>query len=449
MTKVRFLGACRGVGRSSFWFFHGNLNVLLDAGMDVGAEGESRYPLLDDQDIPRLDFLIVSHAHLDHSGYIPYMVKHGFKGIILCTRGTRDVMELLWLDAARIGKENKDALYGEKDVTKTLKRIRAVEYHQHVRLGKGVGLEFLNAGHILGSALVVLEFDGKKFVYTGDFSGKETHLFHRFERPPKTDFLMMECTYAGTDQVLPSTPNASHELAKQVKKALERKGSVLIPVFAVGRGQEIMLALAQAMESGFLPRVPIWLDGMINKATDAHVRNVLQLRESIAKRILLAKSNPFKAKFFRVPSSKEKREVFAQQGIVLATSGMLTGGPARLYLERFAPDARNMLILVGYQAHGSLGRTLAEGARMVEIRKRVGVKRVHVRMDVQSVHFSGHADYPGLVNFVREAQPKTVFLVHGEHKKMEAFKGVVEKKFKARVLIPYLGQTVPLEGKGF
>jgi predicted metal-dependent RNase len=349
-------------------------------------------------------------------------------------------MHLLLSDAVKIAKENKERFYCTKEIEKTMALVEALEYKEPKEILPGMRLEFYNAGHILGSSLVLLSLGEKKLLYTSDFNNRETSLLNAAELPQKKiDYLLMESTYAGKNDKLPSLKNASKQLADAVKKTLKHGGKVLVPVFAVGRGQEIMFVLENYIRSGYLPALEIFVDGMIGRANKICRHNVVYLREEIPNRILLADDDPFKSPFIKTPKTKNKKDVFAaKKAVILATSGMLSGGPSVFYLQKLAGSKKNTIILVGYQAEGSIGRRLSEGAKEIELRK----KKVKVGLEVKEIHFSGHADYNGLLDFAAKANAEKTVLVHGETKKMPDLKKAVEARLKKEVLLPRLNETI-------
>ncbi|MDD5163033.1 MAG: MBL fold metallo-hydrolase [Candidatus ainarchaeum sp.] len=443
MAKITFFGACNEVGRNAMLLEAKNKKILVDAGIKVG-KGNPELPNIPKELAKKIDAIIISHAHIDHCGYLPFLVKQGFEGKIFATPPTRDIMHLLLSDSAKIAKENKADFYGTKEIDKTMKQTVAINYNEEKQLfhDSQIKIKFLNAGHIIGSAEIIIEFDGKKLLYSGDINTRESNLLLPAELPKeKIDFLVMECTYAGKQDILPSMQKASKDLADKIRQVLKRNGKILIPSFAVGRGQEVMFTIDNYIRSGYLPEMDIWLDGMINKANRICRHNVIFMRPEISNRILLADDDAFKSPFFRQPVSKTKKEVFnSKKAVIIATSGMLTGGPSRQYLKKLAGDKKNCVILVGYQAEGSLGRELLEGKKTIEL----SGKKIFVQCETCRIRFSGHADYNGLLNFAFAIKAQKTFLIHGEKEKLPEFKKTLEKKLKKEILIPKETQAIEL-----
>ncbi len=430
MVVLRFLGAAKEVGRSAILVETSGRRILLDAGVKLGEKTE--FP--DVERAGEIDGIVLTHAHLDHAGYIPYLVRRGFKGWILATHPTRDLCQVLWADYLRIARERGEEPYTQADMRAALKRFKLVEYGERVKVGD-VYITFIDAGHILGSAQALLEVEGLRILYSGDINTRPSRL-HKGAQPEKADVLIVESTYGGKDDRLPSFRRAGRELVRNVTEGLRRGGHVLIPVFAIGRAQEVLLTLESYMRSKQMPRVPIVIDGMVSKANRIYRRNVLFLREEIWKRILITEQDPFKSPFYRVPRTKSRRDVLREQAIIVAPSGMLTGGPSVHYLRALAGDERNMIVLVGYQAEGTPGRALADGERTI----RVGEETIDVKADVRIVHMSAHADRPGLVSYIRGSGADRVFIVHGEPEKAkdlgEAVNGIVPEMGEAYDIRP-------------
>ena len=433
MAHITFFGGCNEVGRNAMLLESHGKKILVDAGIKVSRDNPE-LPKIPVEIAKSLDALVLSHAHIDHCGYIPFLVKQGFTGKIFATTPTRDIMHLLLSDAAKIARENKNPFYGTKDIDRTMNQTKPVGFNEEIEIVPGIKATFLNAGHIIGSAEVLLEFEGKKLLYSGDINTRESHLLLPAVVPKeKIDFLVLECTYAGKQDILPSLQKSSKELADTIKETLKKGGKALIPSFAVGRGQEVMLAVENYVRSGYLPEMTIWLDGMITRANRICRHNVVFMRPEIPNRILMADDDPFKSPFIKQPRSKNKKEVFAsKKAVIISTSGMLSGGPAIYYLQKLAASRKNCIIIVGYQAENTLGRELLEGKKIVEIKG----KKLHVQCSVKRVKFSGHADYNGLLNFASSISAEKTFLIHGEKEKLPEFKKTLEKKLKKTVTIP-------------
>lgn len=430
MTEITFLGAAREVGRSCI-LVRGKENVLLDCGVKL-AETEE-YPLLDYETIKSLDRVVLSHAHLDHSGYLPALYASGYKGKVYLTKPTRDLIQLLLADYLRI-KEGLSP-FKQEHVAKLLTHTEILEYHD-----KKDGVELFDAGHILGSALTRLDVGGSTVLYTGDFNARSSRLLEGAEQGMEAETLVIESTYGSKCDVHPSGKEAARVLVDSIRETVQKGGKVIIPTFAIGRGQEILFTLESYLRSKGLEKTPVYLDGMVNKVLRIYRHNAIYLKKEVQRRILTSDDDPFKSEHYLVPTTRSRSDVFDQPtAVILATSGMLNGGPVLTYLEHLGPDEKNKLIMVGFQAQGTRGRLLLEGARHLEIRGRV----VDINLKVDQAPFSGHSDHKELVEFARSVKGlKNVFIVHGEEAKSLELQAALKKHLKnCRVEVPKLGET--------
>jgi predicted metal-dependent RNase len=440
--NLSFFGGAGEVGRSCFVLEFDSHKIMIDAGLKIGGKPEEKFPLFDLKSSESLDCIVITHAHIDHIGWLPFIVKNGFIGKIFATKPTRDLMHLLLSDAAGIAKENKENFYNTKDIDKTMELVQPIEYDKETQIMQGVTLTFLKSGHILGAAQALLEINGKNLLYTSDLNVRSSNLLDAAELPnKKIDFLIIESTYSGKTDLLPSLKIASKELADTVKKVIKRQGKVLIPSFAVGRGQEIMLVLENYLCSGYLPELTIFVDGMIGKANKICRHNVTFLKEEIPKRILLADDDPFKFPMIKKPKARNKSDVFkTKKAVILATSGMLSGGPSVFYLQKLIGSKKNCIIFVGYQAPESLGRKLLDGAKEIEIKN----KKFKVKIEAKNIRFSGHADFNGLLEFATKVNASQTILVHGEKEKILDLQQALEKKLGKKVFAPSTTEKIEL-----
>ena len=435
IVEITFLGAAREVGRSAFLLKAGKTRILLDAGVKLGKKTE--FPEIDDKTAGSVDYIILSHAHLDHSGYIPFLVEKGFKGKIIATKPTRDLTQVLWADYRRIALEREDVIFSEKAMGEALKRFELVEYGERKKIGKDLYITLHDAGHILGSAQVLIEHGKERILYSGDINPRPSRLHRGAVMGIEANTLIVESTYGSKNDHLPSYRTAGRELAERINETIEAGGRVLIPVFAVGRAQEVLLTIEAYMRTGVIPVVPLFIDGMIAKANRIYRANVLHLREEIWKGILLADIDPFRSSLYRVPRTKNRRDVLAEKpAIIVSTSGMLTGGPSVMYLKHVAPEPESTVILVGYQAEGTLGRELVEGTREVEING----EKIPVNCAAYTAQFSAHGDYNDLMRYVRAVNPERVFVVHGEESKSKEFADELKKR-KIDAIAPTRGEA--------
>ena len=449
-SKVRVvaLGGFGEVGRSAILVQTQESNVLLDAGIKPTDSGEE-YPYLELMGISPedLDAVVITHAHLDHCGLVPFLYKYGYRGPVYSTEPTIYLMKLLQEDYVNINiREGRIPLYNDKDIAEALVHAIPLKYGEVTDITPDIRLTLHEAGHILGSAMVHLHIGNGlcNIVYTGDFKFERTRLLEPANyKFPRLEVLIMESTYGGMNDVMPSRDETERTLISIVKNTIERGGKVLIPVLAVGRAQEIMLVLADAFEQGLLPEVPIFLEGMLTEATAIHTAFPEHLSQYLRERVYKDEtpfSKVFSSDIFQTVKDPGKRVEIVEGGpcIIMATSGMLNGGPVMDYLRLLAEDKRNSLVFVSYQIEGTLGRRILQGLREVQLPSRGGkVEVVKINMEVYNVEgFSGHSDRRQLVKFVQRVTPKpeVVLLNHGERRKIKELANYLRNRMRMKVL---------------
>lgn len=428
-VRLTPLGGARQVGRSAFLMQTPVSNVLIDCGINVAAQDQDRFPdfRVPNMAFTELDAVVISHAHLDHCGFVPYLYKYGYEGPIYCTEPTRDLMTLLQLDALDIGARNKNELpFTSKEVRKMVKHIIPLDYQEVADITPDIHLTLYNAGHILGSAVCHFHVgEGlHNIAYTGDFKFGDTRLLEAADyKFPRCETLIMESTYGGRYDMQPKRRDAEKKLIDCIQKTVKRGGKVLIPVFAVGRSQEVMLVLENAYRYHDI-EVPVYLDGMIWEATAIHTSYPEYLKRKIKHRVFNGQ-NPFLTESFsKVQGYKNRQEIIKSDDscVILATSGMMTGGPSVEYFRAFAEDSKNTILFVGYQAEGSLGRRIQNGKKEVPVDVDGHTKTLKMNMGVETVEgFSGHADRRQLLGYSKKVNPKPnrVLITHGEEKKSQ------------------------------
>ncbi len=404
MDSITFYGAASEVGRSCF-LVESHENTLLDCGIKL----EGRTPVPPELPLNKcgeIDQVIISHAHLDHCGYTPALYQHGFSGKTILTKPSRDIAQVLIADALKIQGEK---FFTKHSADKWFKHMKMLDYKQ-----QSGGVELRDAGHILGSAMTLLDTADHRILYTGDVNLRPTRLLDGADvENLEADTLIIEGTYGGeTHQASKKTVNT---FINHIGTTLKRGGKVLVPTFAIGRGQEVLLTLESHMRSKILPNCPIFLDGMVRKITRIHRHNATHLKREIQLRLLTSDDDPFKSEFYQEPKTRSKREVFESgRSIIVAPSGMLVGGPSVRYFKHLAPEQKNTVILCGYQANETPGRLLKEGVRDLE----VGGDAVEVKCKVEVAPFSGHSDSQELVQICRKVKGlKQVFIVHSERER--------------------------------
>jgi len=455
--RMTALGAAQEVGRSAFLLQTRESSVLLDCGINPGSSGAfAAFPRFDNPafELDSLDAVIISHAHLDHCGLLPFLFKYGYDGPIYCSAPTSSLMTLLQLDYLDVAnKQGITAYYDQKDVRETVLHTLPLRYGVVTDIAPDIRLTLHNAGHILGSSMVHLHVgEGlHNVVYTGDYKYARTMLLEGATTEfPRVETVITESTYGGPDDMMPSRVEAEERLTAIVNQTLERKGKVLIPVPAVGRAQEIMLILDGYMRRGLMKEAPVFIEGMISEATAIHTAFPEYLGREVRQSILHDGINPFESDYFTIVEHPNVRQeiIDGQPCIVMATSGMLEGGPVIEYFKSLADDERNTVIFVSYQIEGTLGRRVQRGLREVTMMTAEGKMDVaHVRLRVESIEgFSGHSDRRQLINYVTHLQPKPerVIICHGEKAKCMNIAGFLQRKCEIDAFVPALMETFRL-----
>ncbi|MCL4552955.1 MAG: MBL fold metallo-hydrolase [Candidatus Marsarchaeota archaeon] len=400
--------------------------ILLDAGIKLGAQVE--FPIIPDSEFRTIDGIVVSHAHLDHSGYLPHIYTAGYEGYTYTLKPTFELTNVLISDYIRIS--NPDNIKKE-GIGKMSRKHKLVEYHQEFKI-KDLTLKLIPAGHILGSAMVEISDGTERLIYTGDCNFRTTKLLDpAYTESLHASTLITESTYAGDNDVFEGEKKTADLMVSSIGETIKQGGKAIIPAFAVGRAQETLLLLDDYMKSGILQKVPIYMDGMIGKAMRIHRHNVVYCRDELQKRILLNDDDPFKSKnFYNVTTRQQRAKIMDghESGIIVTTSGMISGGPIMRYLQHCGNDPANKLIIVGYQAHGTLGRLLLEGAKEVMIDGR----KTKISMPVEKYHLSAHADRRQLMSFFGRIHGlRNILIVHGEPGKAKELQAALKNKYNA------------------
>tara|TARA_Y100000310_G_scaffold344051_1_gene454806 strand:- start:4826 stop:6727 length:1902 start_codon:yes stop_codon:yes gene_type:complete len=425
--KVSMLGAGRQVGRSSILVQTPESNVILDCGINPGvAEGPGSYPMLDSPDfkLSDLDAIILSHAHMDHSGFIPFLFKMGYRGPVYCTAPTRDISALLALDFIGVSfKQAKKGLYDIQDVKEMVKHTITLSWEEVTDVTPDIRLTFYNSGHILGSSLTHLHIGNglHNFLYTADMKYMKTRsLDPAHTKFPRLETVMIESTYGDKGSVLGSRKKAEEELARVVNETAKRGGKILIPVLGVGRAQEILLVLEAAVREGKLKDIPIYVQGMVWDITAIHTAYPDFLNKDLRKAIFHKDQNPFLSKLFKKVGSKKEQDAIIESDepcVIVATAGMLNAGASLEYFKNLADNKKNSMVMVTYQAQGTLGRRIQEGEKEIVFSEGSKTETLKVNMDIHLItDFTGHAGRNELMKYVHDLnpKPKKVIVQHGE-----------------------------------
>jgi len=447
--RIVFLGAGREVGRSSFLLQTKESNILLDCGLGAGNYSEDRYPILNipEFDIQNLDAVIISHAHLDHVGFVPYLFRIGWRGPVYLTEPTRDVAALVLLDYLKVSnKQSKNPIFTTKEIKLFLKHSITLNYSEVTDITSDIKISFHNANHIIGSSMVHINIEGKhNILYTGDYKFNKIPLL---ERPNTTyqrlETLIIESTYGGFNDKHPSREETEALFIHDIKETIEKRGKVLIPVLAVGRGQDVLLTLLNAIENKLLPEVNIYLEGIVWETSMIHTAYPEFLSKEIREKIESGK-NPFERENVIRASKKEREQIMTsnEPSIIIATSGMMQGGPILDYFSYAAEDEKNLLAFVSYQAQGTLGRAILDGQREIVLNDR----KINIKMKINKYEgFSGHADHFESISFIKylRPKPKQVITVHGEIPKPYELASKIYRKFGIYSYAPKNGDIIRL-----
>ncbi|MEI6842402.1 MAG: beta-CASP ribonuclease aCPSF1, partial [Methanomicrobiales archaeon] len=371
-VRVTMLGCCREVGRAAFLLTTPESRVLIDCGEKPDSNNSTPYLYVPEiHPLSQLDAVVLTHAHLDHCALVPLLYKYGYDGPVYSTPPTRDLSAMLQLDYLDvIHKEDRKIPYSSNEVKTYIKHSITLNYGNVTDIAPDIKLTFHNAGHILGSAIAHFHIGEGLYniAFTGDFNYSKSRLFNPATASfPRLEALFMESTYGGSDMMQPARSDAEEKLYETINIVLSRGGKVIIPAFAVGRSQEVMLALEEGMRKEKIPNVKIYLDGMIKEATAIHTTYPEYLNSELRNLIFKEGMNPFLSENFVAVDSSDLRErvMNGDPCVIITTSGMMNGGPVMEYLSNLAGDERNALVFVGYQADGTLGRRIQKGWREV------------------------------------------------------------------------------------
>jgi metallo-beta-lactamase family protein len=460
MASISFFGGVGTVTGSKYLLESGGSKVLVDCGLFQGPS-ELRQRNWRDQsfDPSGLDAVIITHAHIDHTGYLPRLVKLGFKGPVFTSNATADLLKILLPDSGRLQQEEADyrnrhgltrhspalPLYDESDAKEALKLLRPVANNGHpVEICDGFTASFMVAGHILGASLVLVTMSSGaepiKFLFSGDLGHYDQPIMKDPSPPPQCDYLMVESTYGDRTH---GDERSGDLLADAIKEATRRGGPILIPAFAVGRTQEILYLIRELEDRSLIPSLPVFVDSpMAAQATVVYNRWTEEHDEEYAS-ILARKVHPLRTDWMRTTATREEsKNLNTLKGprIIISASGMLTGGRVLHHAMRVLPDPDATIIFVGFQAAGTTGRRVVDGEREVKIMK----QWLPVRCQVRRIEgFSAHADWRAVIRWLEglPEPPKKVFTTHGEPAAAEAMAQHIRDRFGWNVVIPSLDQV--------
>ncbi len=452
------LGGFGQVGRSSMLLTTNESKILIDCGINPGARHPMEsFPRLDWANITLddLDAVVVGHAHLDHTGFLPTLCKYGYKGPIYCTEPTLPMMNLIQLDAIKVASaQGRTPIYADRDVKQIMKQAITIPYGTVTDISPDIKLVFANAGHILGSALCHFHIGNgdHNFVYSGDIKFAKSILFEPASwNFPRVETLLIESTYGAKEDIQPSRQEVESAFINAINNTLADGGKILIPIPAVGRAQEIMMVIDHYMKSGEMVEAPVFTEGMISEASAIHEAYPEYLARELKQKILETDDNPFDSEYFTNVEHQDAREEPMREGspcIIMATSGMLEGGPVLEYFKNIAPEKNNKILFVSYQVNGTLGRRVLDGARQVSLLGKEGkVEVVNINAGIEKLDgFSGHSDYNQLMAFVQRLRPKLrrVLVNHGEKRKSENLATSIRRMYRVSSHYPQIQEAIRL-----
>ena len=472
--KISFLGAAKIVTGSNFLIETKNTKFLIDCGMFQGSKSINRMNYEPFSFNPgEIDFMVLSHAHIDHSGRIPKLTKKGFKGNIYTTKATTDLCSIMLPDSGyiqemenkwdnrkrrRSGGKLREPLYTVKEAEESLKYFKPVLYNQKIKLSEEVTLRFRDAGHILGSSIIELwikEEEGKeiKLVFSGDLGRRGRPILRDPYLIDEADYLIMESTYG--NKLHHSSEDDTKELISIINTTVKRGGNIVIPSFAVERAQDIIYELnkyytsyIKTEDQDFL-NVPVYVDSPLTvSATEIFLRNPDCFDEETLN-LIKTGNNPLdfrNLKFTRTAEESKQINFSKESKVIISASGMCTAGRIKHHLKHNLWRKESSIVFVGYQAQGTLGRRIKEGEKVVKI---FG-EEIQVNAEICSLEgFSGHADREGIIQWIKsfKNRPKKIFVVHGEEEATKEISRKIEEELKIKTHIPELGETLSIEGE--
>ena len=456
--SVTFLGAAGTVTGSKHLLEAGGARLLLDCGLFQGLkELRLRNWQPPPVDPAHLDAVILSHAHIDHSGYLPRLVRSGFTGPVFCTRGTADLLAVMLPDAASLQEEEAAfanrhktsrhspalPLFTTEDAQRALQQIRTVEFGQRFQPARAAQARFLAAGHILGAGLVEVSIAGRLVVFSGDLGRYGVPIMRDPDPVPEADLLLVESTYG--NRIHPDGDRAVG-LVEAIRRAARHRGWLLVPAFAVGRSQELLYALRELEAAGRIPSLPVYLDSpMAIEATVIYARHPEE-HDTALRAVEASGTRPFAPRRFHLSRTMEdskRLNGLGGPGIIIAGSGMATGGRILHHMKRLLPDPATTVLFVGYQAAGTRGRLLRDGAREIKmLGEMVPVRATILVSDVYSAHGDRSEILRWLGGFQRP--PSMTYVVHGEPEAAEALREAIRQERGWTVEVAQDGQRVAL-----
>jgi metallo-beta-lactamase family protein len=450
--KIKFIGGAGTVTGSKTLIESKGVRILVDCGQFQGIKSLRELNWQPLSIIPSsIDFVLLTHGHLDHCGWLPRLVDQGFKGKIYCTSPTKDIAKLILLDSAKIQEEeafkaNKEhyskheiaePLYDVKQAEAVFPLFRVIKTNEKIALDAEISAVFTNAGHIIGACSIELKLENKTLVFSGDIGRDNDVLMYPPRKPKKADYIFLESTYG--NRIHPDTDTKA-ELEIYINNTVEKGGTIIIPSFAVERAQTIMYLLWQLKTEGKIPNIPYVIDTPMGiKVLDIFENNrkwhKLPEEEYIAMCQMFTMNADYEETIDTIYNKEPK--------VIIAASGMITGGRVLSYLERYIGLPETTVIIIGFQAEGTRGRRLLEGEKEIKIYGKIYQVKATI-LEIESL--SAHADQNGLLNWLSdlENKPQKVFLVHGENEAFEEFAVKIGEKYGFDCLIPEMNEEIVL-----
>ncbi len=448
---ITFCGADLEVTGSCHLLEHQGKKYLIDCGMFQGSHfNEQRNHQAFPFEAKEIEAVVITHAHLDHIGRLPKLIREGFKGKIFANLATKELAQLILDDAAEVMRYNQkkygDApLFNEEEVKKTMKQMAGLDYEKKQRLGQDLFFTLKDAGHILGSAFVDIEAKGKRIVFSGDVGNVNVPIVRETRPLGAVDYLVMESTYG---RIIHENPaERIYALQDVIIKTVIRNGVLMVPAFSLERTQELLYEINNLRENNLIPAVPVFLDSPLAAAATAVYQKYSRYFDEAARYLIGRGDNLFNFPGLKTTLTAEESKKINDAPapkIIIAGSGMMNGGRIQHHLLRYLPDAKSLLLIVAYQAEGTLGRRLLEKERSVKIYG----QEVVVRAEVKAIgSYSAHGDQNKLTEWVKGAKklPKKIFLVHGEKDSIRALEKRLKKETGVKIVPAAFGQQVELE----
>lgn len=447
--QLIFLGATNTVTGSKFLLKTGNKKILIDCGLFQGLKelrlrNWTPFPI----DPKTIDIVVLTHAHIDHTGYLPVLVKNGFSGKVYCSQATKDLCSVLLPDSGYLQEEeakfaNKHGyskhkpavpLYTREDAEKSLLQFRSLEFRKSYKVAEETSMSLIPAGHILGASFVQFKHFGKTLLFSGDLGRPNDPIMHPPSVIQAADYLVLESTYGNR---LHDKINPIDELCDVINRTIIRGGTIVIPAFAVGRAQHLLYLVYQLKIDNRIPNIPVYLDSpmakdatdIFRKHTDLH-RISPELSEKVCEMAVYINSREESQALDQTTSSK----------IIISASGMLEGGRVLHHIRFFAPDARNTIVFAGYQASGTRGADMTSGKKEIKV---LGEK-IPIGAEIKVLsNMSAHADYEEILQWLSyfNHHPRKVFITHGEPEASKSLKNKIEDKYQWSCVIPDYLQT--------